>query len=262
MRKRALLAILVVIAAAAVAVPAYALQFAAPDGNAHPYVGMSAYYDAAGNPLWLCSGTLISPTTYVTAGHCAGKDTEGHVPAFAVLYFAENPSSAAPSAVGIPVADPQWTGALEKGDTHDIGVVHIVQQLGPLPTQYATLPSRGYVDGLTTKRGQKDTGFSVVGYGVYDITPKVESWIPQRWLGATQLQTADAYNLRMTDAPGAGTGGSGTCYGDSGGAVLQGSTLVGVISFGTKYCMGTSGAYRLDTPGARAFLASQGVALP
>jgi hypothetical protein len=34
-----------------------------------------------------------------------------------------------------------------------------------------------------------------------------------------------------------------------------------VISFGTKYCNGTSGAFRLDNAQARSFLASQGVPL-
>src|SRR5688572_26477842 len=40
------------------------------DGNAHPYVGLMIAQDAAGNPLWRCSGTLLSPTIYLTAGHC------------------------------------------------------------------------------------------------------------------------------------------------------------------------------------------------
>jgi hypothetical protein len=36
---------------------------------------------------------------------------------------------------------------------------------------------------------------------------------------------------------------------------------VAVISFGTKYCNGTSGAFRLDNPQARTFLHDQGVPL-
>jgi hypothetical protein len=242
-------------AAGIVAGSAFALQGGAPDGNAHPYVGMSAYPETQ----TICSGTLISPETYITAAHCAGVNADGNAPTFVLLYFGERPASGLPSAVGIPVADPEWTGSFAKGDTHDIGVVQLAI---PYPGPYAQIAPAGYVDGLTRARGQKDTSFTTVGYGVYDITPKVESWVAQRWAGTTQLQTTDAYNLRMTASPGNGTGGAAACYGDSGGAVLQGNTLLGVISAGTKYCMGSAAAYRVDTPGARAFLASQGVALP
>jgi hypothetical protein len=259
MRKRALLTIVVVIVTAAVAVPAFALQGASLDGNAHPYTALSVYPTADPNFVNICSGTLVSPSIYITAGHCAGKDPSGFQPDIAFLYFSGSPNPSQPDSFGFPVADPGWTGSLTKGDTHDIGVVRLAI---PAPGPYAQIAPAGYVDGLTRARGQKNVNFTAVGYGVYDIAPKSELFDFQRRQGTTQLQTTDGYNLRMTDAPGNGTGGSGTCYGDSGGSVLQGNTLVAVISFGTKYCMGTSGAYRVDTPGARAFLASQGVALP
>jgi len=41
-----------------------------PDNGAHPFVGLMVADDAEGNPLWRCSGTLISPTVFLTAGHC------------------------------------------------------------------------------------------------------------------------------------------------------------------------------------------------
>ncbi|HJS20938.1 MAG TPA: trypsin-like serine protease, partial [Anaerolineales bacterium] len=41
-----------------------------PDGEGHPYVGLMVAQDADGNPLWRCSGTLLSPTLFLTAGHC------------------------------------------------------------------------------------------------------------------------------------------------------------------------------------------------
>ena len=59
---------------------AAALCFAAPvafavtdgelDGNRHPNVGLMVALDAVGNPMWRCSGTLVSPRHYLTAGHC------------------------------------------------------------------------------------------------------------------------------------------------------------------------------------------------
>ena len=37
----------------------------------HPFVGLAVFYDANGEFLWRCSGTLLSPTVFLTAGHCA-----------------------------------------------------------------------------------------------------------------------------------------------------------------------------------------------
>ncbi len=38
------------------------------DNNNHPYVGLMVAQDKPGTPLWRCSGTLISPKIFVTAG--------------------------------------------------------------------------------------------------------------------------------------------------------------------------------------------------
>ena len=48
------------------ATSAQAIVNGQPDGNGHPYVGMvfQTGSEAA------CSGTLVSPTVFVTAGHC------------------------------------------------------------------------------------------------------------------------------------------------------------------------------------------------
>ena len=71
--KKTLIALVAVLAAAVVALPASAITDGSPDGDAHPYVGLMVAQDADGDPLWRCSGTLISPTLFLTAGHC----TEG-----------------------------------------------------------------------------------------------------------------------------------------------------------------------------------------
>jgi hypothetical protein len=48
------------------------------DGGRHPYVGLMVAQDGDGNPLWRCSGTLISPTIFLTTGHCT-QDPAEHV---------------------------------------------------------------------------------------------------------------------------------------------------------------------------------------
>lgn len=40
------------------------------DGNGHPHVGLLVASDKKGNPMWRCSGSLISETLFLTAGHC------------------------------------------------------------------------------------------------------------------------------------------------------------------------------------------------
>ena len=125
----------------------------------------------------------------------------------------------------------------------------------------------GYLDGLATQRGQQNVNFTVVGYGVQFERPNLEIAIKQRFVGTNQLQNlrshiAGGYNLMMTDSNGGGTGGGGTCFGDSGGPIFHTDTAgnvwdVAVISFGTKYCNGTSGAFRLDNAQARTFLQRQ-----
>ena len=49
---------------------AFAVTDGELDGDGHPFVGLMIAQDADGNPLWRCSGTLLSPTLYLTAGHC------------------------------------------------------------------------------------------------------------------------------------------------------------------------------------------------
>src|SRR5918999_4249134 len=65
----ALLAALIAAIAVGV-VPAGAVTDGELDGDRHPYVGLMVAQDAKGNPLWRCSGTLLSSRLFLTAGHC------------------------------------------------------------------------------------------------------------------------------------------------------------------------------------------------
>lgn len=247
-------------AAAAAAVlgvtSAYAVTGGSPDGNAHPYVGLSAFYDSSGHFLWRCSGFLTSPTVYVTAGHCAGPEFPGAPqPAFAAIWFSSGVVSpvSTPDAVGFPEASPNWTGV---EPDHDIGVVHL---LSPVTDRgFATLPPLGYLDGLTTKRGTQDVSFTVVGYGVQDIGPNGLTAIPMRFAGTVQLEKLTDIDLITTASAGNGTGGGATCLGDSGGPLFNGGYAVALVSGGQKYCNGKAADFRVDTAEAQSFIASAG----
>src|SRR5512134_1147483 len=64
-------AAIMAIAVLAIAVsPAWAVTDGELDGDGHPYVGLMVAQDANGAPLWRCSGTLLSSTLFLTAGHC------------------------------------------------------------------------------------------------------------------------------------------------------------------------------------------------
>jgi V8-like Glu-specific endopeptidase len=68
--KRRLIAAFALAAGATAALPTAAITNDWVVDNEHPYVGLVAFYDADGEFLWRCSGSLISHTKFVTAGHC------------------------------------------------------------------------------------------------------------------------------------------------------------------------------------------------
>jgi hypothetical protein len=242
---------------------------------------MSVFY-YHGVPLGRCSGTLVSANVYVTAGHCTGIDPQlGVAPDHAEIWFGAGPIArgAYPfdgsscngysgypckgDVGGTPHPHPGWNGFLTMPDTHDVGVV-VLDGSGWSLGSYAQLAPRGYLDKLATQRGRQNVAFTIVGYGVQFERPNLETAVRERYVGTTQLvdlssALADGYQVLTTDSGGFGTGGSGQCFGDSGGPVFHTSAsgetyLVAEMSFSTKYCRGRSGAYRLDQDSARSFL--------
>ncbi|HKW79149.1 MAG TPA: trypsin-like serine protease [Candidatus Limnocylindria bacterium] len=272
----------------ATATPAAAITYGQLDNGAHPQVGLVVFLDAGNHPLWRCSGTLMSATVLLTAGHCTG--TDGTVsPAHAIVWFTDhvtvgtggNPSDLCNTgrvgypcnggATGTPHPHPQWTGALTLPNTHDVGVVVLDSAVS---ATYGTLPPLGFLDGLATRRGLQDTNLTRVGYGLQEVKPNL-SGLRTRFEASQQIKDlrsalTDGFNVGTTNAPGNGLGDGfvqpgGACFGDSGGPAFYAQTLtvVGITSFVLNLnCKGGDYSFRTDTSVVQDFLAGFGITAP
>jgi len=234
------------------AAPASAITHGDLDGGGHPYVGLMVAKDVDGNPMWRCSGTLISPKVYLTAGHCT------QAPAASVdIWFGSDLRDA--GAIDFPAnGDVKGTPYVPPGydpadyQTHDVGVV-VLDDPVPMP-MYGELPEADVLDALATMRGQHPTTFTTVGYGVQRMfpeaaRPEVESQRVRMVAKPRliQLNTGFTGDYLMLVSANANTGGQ--CNGDSGGPHFLGDSnvVVGVTSFGkNELCRGTGAAFRID----------------
>ncbi len=243
---------------------AWAVTNSQPDGSGHPYVGL-AVFDTASGSAWRCSGALISPTIFLTAGHC----TDGAVAAR--VWFTPdltgNPDYPAggPSAIeGVPYTQPEFCVGCGNGlpgfTVNDVGVV--VLNTPVTMATYAQLPSQGLVDTLGM-----GADVDLVGYGVqYKVQasgppdgrwagPKIRMYAPAELI-AGQFVHSDRF-IRLTANPAQDKG--GTCFGDSGGPDLLGGTnvVLAVNSYVTNgNCAGVTYSNRIDTASALAFVSS------
>ena len=226
--------------------------------DAHPYVGaLVTEFDVAEGEtelLPLCSGTLISPTVFLTAGHCTDYIIEEGLPTYVSFdpYYEPGESELVS---GTPYTHPQFCIGCGPGlpgfIAYDVGVV-VLDEPVTMAT-YGELPPAGVVD--TLDKGQPLT---VVGYGAsnFDVGGGPQQPV---YLDIRQRATVRFINTNnrlgemfiKTREASAGQGGEGTCFGDSGGPYFlpDQRTVVGVTSFGTNFvCAGVGYAQRIDLP--------------
>lgn len=244
---------------AATAAPAAAITYGVPDGSGHPQVGGLIADHPYSDGTWVyCSGTLISPTVFLTAAHCGdpGQTT-------ARVSFSSQYHDGDKLYVGSYVPDPRYGGGAS--DPHDIAVVVFDRPiLGITP---ATLPTAGLLDQLNTDRTLGSAVFTSVGYGSLEPLNgpggKTYTYTDTRNVAFGSFNSLNDAWLRLSQNPATGDG--GTCYGDSGGPNFLGDAtstlLVATTITGDTACRATNVDYRLDTPSAREFLA-QFVTLP
>ncbi|HUP31835.1 MAG TPA: trypsin-like serine protease [Gaiellaceae bacterium] len=236
----ALVALLVMV------VPASAITDGELDGNGHPYVGLMVAQDADGNPLWRCSGTLLSSKLFLTAGHCT-ESPAAHVK----IWFDADVESGIPGngypfdgdVGGTPHTHPQYDP--NAFYLFDLGAVVLDTPLEM--EKYGKLPGLNSLDAL---KPRNSTRFTAVGYGLQRINPAMVTAERVRMVAYPHLIQINRgivgdYSLLLSNNHSTG----GTCFGDSGGPNFLGTSNVvaGVTSFGLNgTCGGTGGVYRVD----------------
>ena len=134
MRRGIMVAAIGLLAALALAAPAGAITYGTPDGDGHPEVGALLAPEAYSDGTWAaCSGTLVSPTVFLTAAHC---DLE--VDRVAVTFDSVYDPATGTEYWGTWHADPAYTQA--QSDPHDIAVVVFDRPINGIePAQLPTL---------------------------------------------------------------------------------------------------------------------------
>jgi Trypsin len=266
-----LLSAVAVVGALVTAAPAGAITFGELDGNRHPYVGaLIADYDpTVPGPDLLCSGTLISPTVFLTASHCTDflPDVGVDPDEVSVTFDAEPvgpDGSVLPTTTLLPGTahtHPEFgfSGSGGFSDPHDMAVVVLdAPYTGATPARLPTL-------NLLNTLNLKNQRFTAVGYGtVREIKQKGPNafFVDGKRRFVTQgFHALTKSWLKLSMNPSTGSG--GTCYGDSGGPHFLGDTniVVSLTVTGDTACRATDVTYRTDTASARAFL-GQFVTLP
>lgn len=239
-----------------------------------------ATWDNDGDPTtpdrvrWVCSGTMVDADTFLTAAHCTTgwppnvrfyvsllQDVQSALDAAALAHPGDSAAIAAAVGVeGVAHSHPAYPGPA--ADPNDISVIELPadQVRARWTFTPALLPTADQL-GALGPQGLRDTAFLVVGYGTQEALrgPGGQTH-PGGGVRMKAPLTFDALNdawLRLAQTQPQGNGGA--CYGDSGGpnfAIIGGTLVLAATTItGDTPCYATNVAYRLDTPGARAFLA-------
>ena len=244
---------LAVLLSVLVAIPAFAITYGEADGKRHPNVGALVGHFSGGTFPY-CSGTLISPTVFLTAAHCDIGQSRVFVTFDSVF------GSKSKLIAGTYYGDPLYNWAQD--DPHDIAVVVFDSPVKGITP--ARLPAAGALGALSV--GQP---FTSVGYGSQEAVNQpggpINAYYDIREFSTGSLNSINPAWLRLSQNQATGDG--GTCYGDSGGPNFLGAgsgetnIVAGITVTGDMFCKATNVTYRTDSDSARAFL-SRFVTLP
>jgi hypothetical protein len=238
-----------------------------PTGSSYGSVGalMFDYYgDGLSGDDEICTGSLISPTVFLTAAHCVADVS--FTPPGSQFYVSFAPDLYSKSARVIKATgytyDPQY--GHDQANLHDLAVIFLPASATRGMAIYR-LPPRGELDVLSAKGALASATFINVGYGTSASRTGIPSfgYDGKRNMSESEFMGLQQYWLGLlmnTSATGLG----GDCYGDSGGPKFlktNPGVVYATVTAGDYNCRATTWDYRTDTDDARAFL-GQFVALP
>jgi len=241
------------------------------DGEGHPDVVL-LLMEVDGAPAFRCSGTLLSATVLLTAGHCTNAFPGA--PYTGMRVFTESDVQAGTGTTNnYPFAGPNSVEAVSWAAhplyetapffVHDVGVV-ILQAPGVVLDEYGVLPSVDQFDSFNTRRGLQNITFTSVGYGLQESFPDPASFLENtsrtRYVAHPRLIQVNGgivgnFSLLLSNNHATG----GTCFGDSGGPnfLADSNVVAGITSFGLNgNCAGTGGVFRTDRQDVQDFVNS------
>lgn len=239
----------------ALVAPVGAITGGAPDGDGHPQVALLLFPGQT-----FCTGTLISPTTILTAGHCTDFWTQLAADEDVDFDGSIQVSFDAQASVdddwfpdgGTWVTGSEWLTHPDYVEadwpfTYDYGLLFLDEPVSITP---ATLAEPGTLDGVIESQGQSPDLFDDVGYGIQGNLRGGPPIAAVTWTRKIAVQTEAPGNgsvsgllhetwfiTKNNPAPNKG----GACGGDSGSSIFLHDTTEIVAVHTGGYSLGWEG---------------------
>lgn len=176
-----------------------------------------------------CTGTLVADRVVLTAAHCVD------LPPTSAFFGADSAGAGDRVSVIAQVAHPAYDPLRIE---NDVALILLERSPAVVPVPWIGGAPIGLWVGAQVR---------LVGFGV---TAAGESLQTRKSMGTARISAAGDTELRCTADP------SLPCFGDSGGPVLSGEQLIGVVSSGDPDCSDHARAMRVDAY-ADSFVAPQ-----